>query len=159
MRCHTIKRINKQIIHSKQPYMKAYLTLAIGLAGIAGLGSCTKEYYSPPPNKTFIYTITTNDWVWDEGVLNQVYHDIGLPELGDYYMDQGLVNVAISMDGEASYEILPATIAGTSYSVNYSTGRVTIYAEDPIFDPEYEVPIPSSTITVKITLSEADFIP
>jgi len=139
--------------------MKTYLTLAIGLVGLAGLSSCTKEYYSPPPNKTFIYPISADDWDWDEGVLNQVYHNIGLPELTDYYVDQGVVNVSISMDGESSYEILPATIAGTAYSVNYTTGRVTIYAEDPIFDPEYEVPIPDVTITVKITLSEADYIP
>lgn len=139
--------------------MKTYLTLAVGLVGLAGLTSCTKEYYSPPPNKTFIYTISTDDWSWDEGVLNQIYYDIDLPELTDYYVDQGVVSVSISVDDEISYNILPATIMGTSYSVNYTTGFVTIYAEDPIFDPDFEVPIPDRTIKVKITLSEADYIP
>jgi|SRR5690606_3622611 len=139
--------------------MKTYLTFTIALVGLAGLSSCTKEYYSPPPSKTFIYTISTDDWAWDEGVLNQIYHDIDLPELSDYYVDQGVVDVSISVDNESTYNILPATIMGTAYSVNYTTGFVTIYAEDPIFSPEFEVPIPDRMITVKITLSEADYIP
>jgi hypothetical protein len=139
--------------------MRKYLTLIVGSLAILGLSSCTKEYYDVVPNQTFVYTIQPNQWEWDEGVINQIYYDIDLPELTDYYVDQGVVSVAISVDSEASYNILPATIAGTSYSVNYTTGFVTIYAEDPIFDPDFEVPVPDRTITVKVTLSDSDFIP
>ncbi|WP_353197658.1 hypothetical protein [Parapedobacter defluvii] len=139
--------------------MRKHLTLIVGFLAIFGLSSCTKEYYDIVPNQTFVYTIQPNQWDWDEGVSNQIYYDINLPELTDYYVDQGVVSVAISVDSEVSYNILPATIAGTSYSVNYTTGFVTIYAEDPIFDPDFEVPIPDRTITVKVTLSDSDFIP
>lgn len=139
--------------------MRKYLTLIVGSLAILGLSSCTKEYYDVVPNQTFVYTIQPNQWEWDEGVINQIYYDIDLPELTDYYVDQGVVSVAISVDSEVSYNILPATIAGTSYSVNYTTGFVTIYAEDPIFDPDFEVPVPDRTITVKVTLSDSDFIP
>ena len=156
---YNIKEQETGFNHAKHTRMKKYLTLAVGLVGLAGLTSCTKEYYSPPPNKTFIYTIQPNQWEWDNGVVNQIYYDIDLPELSDYYVDQGVVSVSISVDSELSYNILPATITGTSYSVNYTTGFVTIYAEDPIFDPDFEIPIPNKTIKVKITLSDADYIP
>lgn len=139
--------------------MRKYLTLAIVLTVFFGFTSCTKEYYDLVPNRTFIYTIQPNQWEWDNGVVNQIYYDISLPELTDYYVDQGIVSVAISVDNEASYNTIPATIAGTAYSVNYTTGFVTIYAEDPIFDPDFEVPVPNRTITVKVTLSDSDFIP
>ncbi|GGG92038.1 hypothetical protein GCM10007415_28440 [Parapedobacter pyrenivorans] len=139
--------------------MRKHLTLVVGFLVVFGLSSCTKEYYDIVPNQTFVYTIQPNQWDWDDGVSNQIYYDINLPELTDYYVDQGIVSVSISVDSEVSYNILPATIAGTSYSVNYTTGFVTIYAEDPIFDPDFEVPIPDRTITVKVTLSDSDFIP
>ncbi len=139
--------------------MKHYLTLVVGSVAILGLSSCTKEYYDVVPNRTFVYTIQPNQWTWNQGVVNQIYHDIDLPELTRYYVEQGIVSVAISEDNEESYDILPATIAGTSYSVNYTTGFVTIYAEDPIFDPDFEIDLPTRAIRVKITLSEADFIP
>ena len=139
--------------------MRKYLTLTIVFIGIFGFTSCTKEYYDIIPNRTFIYTIQPNQWEWDNNVINQIYYDINLPELTNYYVDQGIVSVAISVDNEASYNTIPATIVGTAYSVNYTTGFVTIYAEDPIFDPNFEVPIPDRTITVKVTLSDSDFIP
>lgn len=139
--------------------MKKPLTLVAGFLVVLGVSSCTKEYYDVVPNKTFVYTIQPNEWSWDEGVSNQIYYDIDLPELTDYYVTQGLVSVAMSDNGESSYDILPSTFGGTAFSVNYTTGFVTIYAEDPIADPDYEVPIPTATMTVKITLSDAEYIP
>jgi len=139
--------------------MKKPLTLVVGFLAILGLSSCTKEYYDVVPNKTFVYTIQPNQWRWDEGVRNQIYYDIDLPELTDYYVTQGLVSVAMSNNGESSYDILPSTFGGTAFSVNYTTGFVTIFAEDPIADPDYEVPIPNVAMTVKITLSDAEYIP
>ncbi|PPL04231.1 hypothetical protein [Parapedobacter indicus] len=139
--------------------MKKPLTLVVGFLVVLGVSSCTKEYYDVVPNKTFIYTIKPNDWKWDEGVSHQIYHDIDLPELTDYYITQGNVSVAMSDNGEVSYDILPSTFGGTAFSVRYTAGFVTIYAEDPIADPEYEVPIPTATMTVKITLSDAEYIP
>ena len=136
--------------------MKKALTLLIGFLVILGVSSCTKEYYDVVPNQTFIYTIQPNQWVADGG---SIVYDIDLPELTDYYVDQGVVSVYMSVDDELSYNILPATITGTAYSVNYTTGFVSIYGEDPIFDPNVEIPFPDRTITVKITLTDADYIP
>ena len=42
------------------------------------------------------------------------------------------VSVAMSFDGENSYDILPATFDGVAYSVRYSVGKITIYGEDPL---------------------------
>lgn len=138
--------------------MKKYLTLVVGCVAILGLSSCTKEYYDVVPNKTFIYTIQPNQWAWEQGVVNQYFHDIDLPELTRYYVEQGIVSVSISMDNEVSYNTLPATIRGIAFSVNYTAGFVTIYGEDPLYE-DVEIPLPNQAIKVKVTLSEADYIP
>ncbi|WP_257668548.1 hypothetical protein [Parapedobacter tibetensis] len=133
--------------------MKKYLTLVVGFLAIFGLSSCTKEYYDIVPNTSYIYTINANQWT-DNG--NQISYDISLPELTDYFMNQGGVSVAMSFDNESTYNILPATFDAVAYSVNYSVGRVTIYGEDPVLG-DFEVPIPDR-VTVKIILSEADYV-
>lgn len=138
--------------------MRKHLTLIAGLLIVFGLSSCTKEYYSPT-SRTFRYEISPNQWVRPNGVSNRIAVDIDLPELTDYYVDQGIVNVSASFDNDQSYDILSTTFDGVSYSVNYTTGVVTIYAEDPIIDPDVVVAIPSQTIIVKVTLSDADLIP
>lgn len=138
--------------------MKKVLTPLMGIVAMLFFSSCEKtniiENFYPNPNQSFIYTITASQWN-DQGY--QISHSLSLPELTDYYIRQGGVSVAISFDDEASYDILPATFDGVAYSVRYSLGRVTIYAEDPIMDTDIEVPIPS-TIIVKIILSETDFV-
>ncbi len=139
--------------------MKKHLTLIVGFLAVLGMSSCTKEYYDIVPNQTFRYDISPNQWVRPNGISNRVYVDIDLPELTDYYVDQGIVSIAVSFDNNLSYDILPTTFDGVSYSVNYTTGLVTIYAEDPIIDPDVVVGIPSETLIVKITLSDADLIP
>lgn len=139
--------------------MKKHLTLVVGFLAILGLTSCTKEYYDVVPNRSFRYDISPNQWVRPNGINNRIYVDIDLPELTDYYVDQGVVSVAVSFDDNVTYDILPTTFDGVSYSVNYTTGLVTIYAEDPIIDPNVVIDIPSATLIVKITLSDADLIP
>ena len=138
--------------------MKKYLAQILSIVAFLTLSSCEKtniiENFYPNPNKSFIYTILSNQWV-DNGY--QIYHTLNLPELTDYYIKQGGVSVAMSFDNEASYDILPATFDGVAYSVRYSLGKVTIYAEDPIADPSIIVPLPAK-VTVKIILSETDYV-
>jgi hypothetical protein len=137
---------------------KALALSVMVLVGMVSFSSCEKtniiENYYPNPNKSFIYSISTNQWV-DNG--NQIYHTLNLPELTSYYIQQGGVSVAMSFDNEQSYDILPATFNGVAYSVRYSLGKVTIYAEDPINDPNILVPIPNK-VMVKVILSETDFV-
>ncbi|MGV3761082.1 hypothetical protein [Parapedobacter sp.] len=137
--------------------MKKYLTLVVGLITIIGISSCTKEYYDTVPSQTFIYQIDQNSWEWENDVSYQVFHTKTLPELTDYYLLEGGVSVAISFDGENSYDILPTTFNGIAYSVNYEVGAVTIFAEDPLADAGIEIPLPDAAV-VKVILSESDFI-
>lgn len=138
--------------------MKKFLTL-LGFLIILGMSSCTKEYYDVVPSQTFRYDVSPNQWIRPDGAANQIYADIDLPELTDYYVDQGIVAIAVSYDNDATYEILPATIDGVSFSVNYTTGSVRIYAQDPIMETGVTVDIPDKTLIVKITLTDADLIP
>ena len=137
--------------------MKKFLTLAIGFVTILGMSSCTKEYYDMVPGQTFIYTIATNEWDWEDNVSYQVFHTKPLPELNDYYLLEGGVSVAISFDGEDSYDILPTTFNGVAYSVNYTVGAITIFAEDPLAESTIEIPLPDAAV-VKVILSDSDFI-
>jgi hypothetical protein len=66
--------------------------------------------------------------------------------------------VAISEDGETSYDILPSTFNGIAYSVRYSVGQINIYGEDPINNGDFEVPIPNYDVVFKVTLSDADYV-
>ena len=146
--------------------MKKFLSLsaksiamaAMVFVGLISLSSCEKtqiiENFYPNPNISFIYSINANQWT-DRGY--QIYHIINLPELTNYYIQQGGVSVAVSFDDEQSYDILPATFNGVAYSVRYSLGRVTIYAEDPLYDSSIMVPIPNKMM-VKIILTETDYI-
>ncbi|WP_353183919.1 hypothetical protein [Parapedobacter lycopersici] len=137
--------------------MKRLLLLLIGATTAVALSSCTKtELVENTSNRSYVYTIVQNQWQWDNGVTYQVYYDKAIPALTDYYLLEGSVSVAISFDDEASYDILPTTFNGVAYSVNYTVGNVTIYAEDPLADSEIEVPLPENAV-VKVILSDADF--
>lgn len=136
--------------------MKKILTPMIGMVVLMAISSCEKTYItnSSNPNKSFVYTIFSNQWT-DNGY--QIFHTLNLPELTNYYIKQGGVSIAMSFDNEQSYDILPATFDGVAYSVRYSLGKVTIYAEDPLIDPGILVPIPDK-VMVKVILSETDYI-
>lgn len=137
--------------------MRKYLTLCLGLglAGILAFSACETTNVYPNTSKSFIYSINTNQWADHEFWIS---HTINLPELTDYYVQQGNVSVAISFDDEESYTALPATFDGVSYWVNYARGRVTIYAEDPLFDDNILIPLPEEQVKVKIVLTEADYV-
>lgn len=138
--------------------MKRLLFLFFGVSTAAALSSCTKtEVIENIPNYSYVYTIAQDQWNWDEGVTYQVYYDKAVPDLTDYYLLEGNVSVAISFDDEASYDILPTTFDGMAYSVNYTVGSVTIFAEDPLADSGIEIPLPDNAV-VKVILSDASFV-
>jgi len=135
--------------------MRKYLFLMIALVGVLGFSGCSKDdgYYNP--NRTFIYTINANEWSLNND--GSISYDINLPELTDYYITDGFVSVAISADGEQTYEIIPTTVDGIAYSANYAVGSVLIRGQDPLVDPNY--PIDPGAVVVKIVLSDSDFVP
>ena len=101
---------------------KILLAFLIGTATLAVTSSCTKEYYDVVPSITMVYERTANQWGVDE--LDTDYVDLNVPELRDYYVNQGIVNVAISFDDEKIYFAVPTTLDGVAYSYDYTTGSV-----------------------------------
>jgi len=138
---------------------KLLLTFLIGTATLAVTSSCTKEYYDTVPSITMVYERTANQWQVDE-VDNEyrgLYIDLDVPELTNYYVNQGIVNVAVSFDNEQTYFAVPTTFDPVAYSYDYTTGSVRIYAQDPILDQDFSV-TPPEHVVIKISLTEADFV-
>ena len=133
---------------------KILLALLIGTATLATTSSCKKEYYTVVPSITAVYSRTANQWVSQS--QNTKYVDLSVPELSQYYVNQGIVTLAISFDEEKTYNGLPTTINGISYSFDYTKGSVRIYAQDPI-NADVTVLVPK-LIHVKVSLSESDFV-
>ncbi|UIR56600.1 hypothetical protein LZQ00_01965 [Sphingobacterium sp. SRCM116780] len=130
------------------------LALLIGSATLTSFSSCTKEYVTPV-SKTMVYERTANQWKANSS--KDKYVDLDVPELSNYYVDQGVVTLAMSFDNEQTYNALPATIDGVSYNYDYTTGSVRIYAQDPIFENGTTINVPNH-VFVKVTLTEADFV-
>jgi len=127
---------------------------------ILGITSCTETEYIQPepalnPNIAYVVKIQPNSW---ERVSNRMVKlDIPLRDLNEYFMGQGNVSVALSFDDEDSYDVLPATIDGISYSVNYGIGWVTITMDDPLAE-NVNIPAPTGVVVAKIILSETDYV-
>lgn len=138
--------------------MKKMLTLLlVSVVSLTSFNSCTKEYidyYDLVPTITMVYEQSNNDW---SGVDNNALLTINIPELTQYYINQGVVNVAISMDNEKSYHTIPATFEGVSYSYSYQVGKITIRAQDPILEDGIFVDVPSKAF-IKVSLTETDWV-
>ncbi len=139
--------------------MKKFIpALLLGSALIFGTASCTREYYDvyeAVPSKVFVYTAYANDWVYDG--TNRAFVTLRVNELNQYYVNQGIVSIAVSNDREQNYSAIPAVIDAISYSYDYKVGQVTIYIEDPIMEQGIQVEPPAEMI-LKIGLTEADFV-
>ncbi|PRD54748.1 hypothetical protein [Sphingobacterium gobiense] len=132
---------------------KILLAIFIGTATLAATSSCTKEYYDTVPSITMVYERTADQW---EGTDNQAYLTLSVPELTEYYVQQGVVNIAYSDDGERTYKSI-GTQQGAAYTFEYRVGSVTIKAEDPILGSDIFVEVPER-IFIKVTLTDADFV-
>lgn len=139
--------------------MKKYLFLMIALVGLVGMSGCkkTEVVETVMPNRTFIYTAAPGDWELLDN-RSTLQYDINLPELERYYLEIGSVSVSASFDDEGSYDILPATFGGLSYSVNYAEGSVLITVKDPLADPNVTVEAPTGNIKFKVVLSDSEYV-
>lgn len=138
--------------------MKKHLLLICSLL-LIGFSACDDDDNVQPienPNTAFVVTLDPDGWVRESNSL--VAFDIPLQDLSEYYLLQGGVAVALSFDNESSYDVLPTTFAGQSYSVNYAIGLITIYIEDPIADDGINVPLPDQDIIAKIVLTTTDYL-
>jgi len=138
--------------------MKKFLfSFLIGAITLTAFNSCTKEYntYETVPSITMVYERNANQWQTFSS--KDKYLDLSVPELTNYYVRQGIVGLAISFDGENTYNTIPATIEGIAYSFDYTSGSVRIYAQDPIYDDNVTITVPAN-IFIKVSLTEADFV-
>lgn len=134
---------------------KILLAFLVGTATLAMTSSCTKEYYEEyydmVPSITAVYTVTGDSWTADNA--NNAYSDLEVPELTDYYIQQGIVNIGLSFDNEKTYHTNGAVHNGVTYRFDYSEGLIRIYANgNKVLDR-----IPQDVI-VKVSLTEADYV-
>ena len=132
------------------------LAFAIAGASLITFNSCTKEYITNNfvPSQTMIYERFAKDWT---GSKNSIYVDLNVKELTQYYMDQGIVTLAMSQDGEKTFQAIPGTIDGISYSFDYQLGSIRVYIEDPIMDNGVTIDPPAKAI-FKVSLTDADWV-
>ncbi|CDS98628.1 hypothetical protein FM120_25745 [Sphingobacterium faecium PCAi_F2.5] len=107
------------------------LALLIGGVTLTSLSSCTKEYITEENvyGDSYSYFANLSTGNWKQTNVN-AYYDVPVADLTNYYLQDGYVSAAISFDGEKTYNILPASFEGISYSVEYAVGRVSVYAEN-----------------------------
>src|SRR5690606_999593 len=117
--------------------------------------ACETTNVYPSTNKSFTYSIGPDQWTDHR---YRIFHSLLVPELTDYYLKQGGIHVSISFNHEESYDILPATFDGVAYSVQYTKGKVTIFGEDPLLDPNIYVPKPTQTVKIKIVLTDSEHV-
>lgn len=134
---------------------KFLLAFCIGTATLMASSSCTKEYYDQyydmVPSITAVYTVTGNSWTGDGS--NNAYTDLDVPELTNYYIQQGIVNIALSFDGEVTYHTNGAVYDGATYRFDYSEGLIRIYASGS--NVMNRIP---QEVVVKVSLTEADYV-
>ena len=130
---------------------KILLAFLIGTTTLAVTSSCTKEYYDVVPSITSVYTVTSNNWTADG--RNNAYIDLDVPELTNYYIEQGIVNIALSFDNEITYHTNGAIHNEVAYRFDYSDGLIRIYAAGT--NAINRIP---QSVVVKVSLTESDYI-
>jgi len=131
--------------------MKNFLfALSVATATLTAFSGCKKEYITNVlPGVSYTTNVVTSEWRETAAGSGVYVVDLDFPELDANYFRHGSVQVAIRFDH--AYNIVPATIDNTHYSVGYVVGTVTLYAED-----RYADPLPPVPMTVKITLTDAE---
>lgn len=138
--------------------MKKKIIYLLGFILFVGFSACTKTEYvdsGVEADRAYIVSLSPDNWVRESPSL--IRYDIPLRDLTEYYFLQGGVAVALSFDGEASYDVLPTTFSAVAYSINYGVGEISIFAEDPLGDDRITVSVPEGEVVAKIILSQTDY--
>ncbi len=138
---------------------KILLALVIASATMLSFNSCTKEYItnnSMLPGVSYVYENVGN-WT-RQGTSNTFFTDIAISDLDDRYFQDGHVTVSLQQIDELQgnrlvYEIIPSVVGFYNYNVNYSVGRVRIYAE---YLGDQTTPVAPGPQVVKVVLTDAD---
>jgi hypothetical protein len=126
--------------------MKKILTLISCIVLIAAT-SCTKQYITPNPNQTILFTVPSSSWSTTDG--GKTYSSvINAPEIDTYFNDHGGVLVYFSFTNGV-YEQIPETYQGVSFSYTHNPGSIALYsqASDGI-----STILPPADMTLKLVL-------
>lgn len=134
------------------------LAFAIASVSLAAFTGCTKEYYTNSSAITYDPVIQPNKWIPLSSGSSIYQAQLDFPEISNKIVDDGSLTVALMFTGEngflGSYDAIPATINGVHYSYNYTSGRITIYAEVRTNDTDLDIDYP---IKAKITIADAEY--
>jgi hypothetical protein len=126
--------------------MKKILTIISCIVLIAAT-SCTKQYITPNPNQTILFTVPSSSWSTTDG--GKTYSSvINAPEIDTYFNDHGGVLVYFSFTNGV-YEQIPETYQGVSFSYTHNPGSIALYsqASDGI-----STILPPADMTLKLVL-------
>lgn len=130
-------------------YMNKYLVLLV-MVGVITLAGCKKQEIVIP-NRTIITEISGGDWVSEDGGIT-FSANIDMPEIDDFFNQNGGVLVYISFDGQ-TYEPVPQVYDGVSFLYITTPGEIVLQLQN--YDGEGTVNPPAGTITVKIVLIDS----
>lgn len=128
--------------------MNRSLTLFCLLFLFIGAG-CKKEMIVP--NRTIITTLNTGNWIrLDNGRTYTA--SINMPEIDNYFNERGGVLLYVSFDNGTTYEAVPQTYNGVSYSYVTRSGQIVIEIQS---SDGIGTVTPPGTVKVKIVLVES----
>lgn len=106
--------------------MKKILTIISCIVLIAAT-SCTKQYITPNPNQTVLFTVPSSSWTTTDG--GKTYSSvINTPEIDTYFNNHGGVLVYFSFTNGV-YEQIPETYQGVSFSYTHNPGSIALYSQ------------------------------
>ncbi|MGN6637986.1 MAG: hypothetical protein ACTHJ8_03685 [Mucilaginibacter sp.] len=128
--------------------MKKILTIVCCAMALLSVSSCTKQYVTPNPNVSEIFTVAPSDWSLYTVDNKSYMAPISVTDISKDFANYGGVIVAISYS-DGVYEQLPEVYNGVSYSYTYNDGNVTIYSQSA--DGTTAI-APTQSLNVKVTL-------
>ncbi|SEN71879.1 hypothetical protein SAMN05216436_12085 [bacterium A37T11] len=136
--------------------MRKTLLVLMTLTTLVGFSACSDDDdYLAPTSHSFVFSIEPSEWKSNDG--GKVWYvDLDVPEITQYYYDQGGVDVHLGRVDDV-YEPIPATLDGVAYRFDYRIGLMTIDIQWA--DAANQVaPKPTNTIWVKVILTDTDSI-
>lgn len=126
--------------------MKKILTIISCIVLIAAT-SCTKQYITPNPNQTILFTVPSSSWSTTDG--GKTYSSvINAPEIDTYFNDHGGVLVYFSFTNGV-YEQIPETYQGVSFSYTHNPGSLALYSQA---SDGVSTILPPADMTLKLVL-------
>ncbi len=111
---------------------------------------CKKEMIVP--NRTIITTLNSGNWTQSNGGRTYTAA-IDMPEIDNYFNENGGVLLYISFDNGGTYEAVPQVYNGVSYSYLTRPGQIVIEIQS---SDGVGTVTPPGTVRVKIVLIESE---